>query len=443
MSQENFDDLLKQSFEKERDIPFDESAWHSLSGRLNSSRGFMLPLWSILLLSLGWLAAAGLGVFMISAYADSASPSEAGLDYTAKNSAMKLYPCDTIYQQPDTIIIKDTIFLYPSAPKTNARANSNTIKAVASDNTQITTPVAVQKIAPQIIATSIADNNLLVSSDHGSIPPLPSVPTINNVVSDRLPVDWLYKESIPTIMPQKPGRFQIGITAGWGNILQEEDNVFAALLGSKFQNDDAFAAEVEFDSNLVQQHLAPSGVLQQGINISYRLNNYFIAQAEFGQERISYQYKNSLVPSGFDLLYDEARLNAEANSLLSQRSFYYEIGFQAQLPKRLSPILQTSLRMRSHLNSITLKKLEQEAESSNTGAYILSLPEANKKNPSKGLRVEQIRLGAGLQYQISRDWAVQSSVNTYMDVRDDGWVRPDWALNVGLKYRLPAKKSKP
>ena len=437
MSQENFDDLLKQSFEKERDIPFDESAWQSLSGRLNNTRGFMLPLWSILLLSFGWLTAAGLGIFIMSSYPGYAIPAEHS---SAIGSSSALYPCDTIYQHLDTLVIKDTVFIYPSSPnKEAAETNSNTKQAIARTKTKA--PAIIQTITPQPLPTAIEDNTLAISTTTETLAPLPSTPIASNIISDKLQVDWLYKTPLPTTISKKPGRFQIGITGGWGNILNEEENVFAALLGAKLQ-DDALEVEGQFDSVSLQQHLAPTGVLQQGINVSYNLNSYFSAQAEFGQERIGYQYSSNPLSNGFNLVYDAERIDGEIDRLLSQRSLYYEIGFQSQLPKRLSPILHTRLRMRSHLSSITLEEIEPEA-SANTGAFIVDTSASNERSPSKGLRIEQIRLGAGLQYQISRDWSVQSSFDTYLDVRDDSWVRPDWSLNVGLKYRLPAKKAKP
>jgi hypothetical protein len=438
MSQDNFDDLLKQSFEKERDIPFDEEAWQSLSGRLNSTRGFLLPLWAILLLGLGWLAAAGLGFAMASHHAGAATPAEPAFHNTANSTLAKPGPCDTVYQHQDTLIIKDTVFLMPqNLPAVQAR-NTNT---VADLYTKSTAPLTVQQIKPKALPAIIDDNDIPGPTITDGISPIPAKPVASQLMSHSTQVDWLYQKTT-TRIPEQPGRFQIGISSGWGNILKEEDNIFAALTGFNNQDETALVTETEFDTAFLQQHLAPSGILQHGISLSYRLNAYFNVQAEFGRERISYEFNNNPLSNSLDPLYEEGRSNAETNRLLSQRSLFYEIGFQSQLPKRLSPILLTGLRMRSHLSSVALTPLEGEAEG-NSGAYVITPQGATNRSPSKGLRIEQVRLGTGLQYQINNDWAVHSSIDTYLDIREDSWARPDWALNVGLKYRLPAKKTKP
>lgn len=420
MSQENFDDLLRQSFDEERDIPFDESAWQALSGQLPAKKKrYALPLWVLLLLGSGWLVAT---------YSILRSTNT----YQATHNDIYEVARETVANTPSTakdticveqiVVVKDTIieYRYLNNQHSNKVASLPKLSKVNQlDIVKSSTPVDENKYATSYI----------------------KIPRLADKI-DALPIparaEYLLAVShLQQNNKSKRKRLELGVEVGThlGDInLGNNGLLNGIVLPSQDENasPDAVYSTVESNAAGESYNFTPVSLYQYGIKANYEvLNNLFI-QVGGGQESISYENYNS-APFDRAGALNALRSYAGTNQLLTQKSMYYELGLQKRFGKRrIQPIAHIGLRMRSHLNRIV-----QANTFSDQPSYLYNFSyNSTRLKEDNSLRVEQIRMGLGANLQFAKQWSLQASIDSYSSLRNDTWIRANWGINVGLHYKL-------
>lgn len=431
MSQEKFDDLLRQSFEKERDIPFEESAWQSLAGRLPNNKKYFLPLWALLLLGSGWLLTALILLWPAG-----------GTNAIAANTADSQHARTAQIAVPSPSFVTDTVYIPKVVEKTVVKYRYQTVTKPANSRLTNARPLAetekitdhqLESIDPAIttntpvrqIPESATSSRAYAELPARLIPPVPALE--NGRVTTLL--------ANPGILPASEGtnaksRFQIGLTAGWAKV---NYNSFQTSLSSL---DEAFSEAEDIAVNTSDSmQLVPLGIRQYGLQFSYRISRFFTLQAGIGRENISFQNERPF-EGQFDASQRASESYNNTDLLLSQRGLYYELGIQGRMESRLSPIAQASLRMRSHLLRFSNLEGGQGAFNVPISNQYVSAESISSNSRRKSFHLEQLKLGAGMAYRISPDWEVQTTADFYAPLRYDGWLQPQWGLNLSLFYSL-------
>lgn len=466
MSQEHFDDLLRQSFDKERAIPFDEDGWMALESQLPENKKYVLPLWLLLLLGSGWLLA---GLLFLLNKSNNTSSLKEDTPATEIKSTTEVNPIDTIYlKEREVIIQRDTIIQYIHTPsfdselKSQNKINSNETKnipiALTPSSTTIVPPFTNTTIASTPmekqqgqIATSDFIPNKTQSVQFSAVPFIPSKSTI--LVLDAPTEVFFSNTSSKGYKKQyKPRHWTKGLYVGfhYGDGRVADDKIPTAAYSSFSNSTSDNGFQVVFNNKYVIANsdtfrLAPVGLRQYGVEIGYDINRFLTVNAQIGREAYSFDHYNEGI-SGFREDNDEnsspiemeevVNINGSTSSVnnlfTTQKSIYYELGTQIRLPWRISPIIQSSLRMRSHIArtsefSSTDPMIDAQAYQLRT---FYELDRVNK------LRIEHLKLGTGLAWRLSSKLELQSSFNTYMKLRENLFLQPDWTLNIGLNYRF-------
>jgi len=438
MSQEKFDDLLRQSFDKDRDIPFDESAWQSLAGRLPDDKKYFLPLWALILLGSGWILAALALLWP-----------ETGHHPIAASTSVSQSDRSAQIAVPGPAFVADTVYIPKIVEKTVVKYRYQTISRPANSPLTSALPVAETNNLTNNKLESIDRSIKTNSPEQQEASEPPRAKTTYTELPDRLlsPIPLLERASNTTLLVQPNvspinkskharSRFQIGLTAGWARVNYNSLQTSLSSLDQAFSVNDNLAENEDIEANSSEiANLAPLGIRQYGLQASYRISRFFSIQAGIGQENISYQNERPF-EGKFDASLRANQAYSNADVLLTQTGMYYELGAQYRMESRFSPIAQTALRMRSHLlRSTNLEEGQTTVDVPNTNQYV-SAESINSISRRKSFHIEQLRLGAGLAYRISPAWEVQSTADFYAPLRYDGWLQPGWGLNFALKYSL-------
>jgi hypothetical protein len=439
MSQEKFDDLLRQSFDKDRDIPFDESAWQALEGQLPNSKKYFLPLWALVLLGAGWLLSAALMLFW---------PQPGTIAVPEKAPSSVAYPAqETNKQYTDTVFVTNTIIVRDTITKylpPNYRAAYSPPPATLLPYKTIR-PLGTSANSSDAQAASTLFDDQVVTSQSGQTPVsgesksyepslarlLPEIPALQY---DK-PIELLFgSKALQAARKPRARRFYVGLTGGWAAPNYKSLGDRYSLIHGDFVGQEDAMNQASDDT----LQLVPVGINQYGIQAGYQLNRFLSLQMEVGRENVSY-LNERLLENDFSA-YDRAATEYSGSDLLlSQRGMYYEIGLQGRTNKRLSPVARASLRMRSHLlrsfnGFIDGNELALETASSGGGFGLYSLDYGETQR--KSFQLEQLRMNAGLAYRFTPDWEIQAAADFYAPLRYDSWIQPRWGISMSLRYRL-------
>jgi hypothetical protein len=423
MSQENFDDLLRQSFDKERDIPFDESAWQALSDQLPvKNKKYALPLWALLLLGSGWLIATF-------AFIRSANTEQAALHEIEDVTKQVLADnpsslTDTVYLE-QVIVLRDTViqYRYLHHHTQHSKQPISVPAAISTRELQETKPLVPEK-KPNYTSTYVSMPRLI-----DQLETLPTPPRMEYIIT-----------SLPNIQKAKRRRWEIGVDMGThlGDLSRSQDGLLNGLANRTSQDESSFPNGSGFlDNSLASaansdNTFTPVSLYQYGIKANYEILNNLYVQAGVGQENISYENYDS-TPFDRSGALNALRSYAGTDQLLTQKSIYYELGLQKRFGnKRIQPIAHMGLRMRSNLNRVV-----QANTFSDQPAYLYNLSYSSTRlKESNTLRMEQIRMGLGINLQFAKQWSMQTSVDSYSSLRSDSWIRANWGVNMSLVYKL-------
>lgn len=465
MSQEHFDDLLRQSFDEERAIPFDEDGWMALENQLPKKRRYILPLWFLLLLGSGWLLA---GLLFFLNDKNNTESVKINTPATEIKSAAEVNQIDTVYlKEPEIIIQRDTIIQYIHSPsfdselklqnKTNSSETKNLPIALTPTsttidppftNTTIASPPIEEKQQGQIITDNIGPNKKAPSVQFATAPFIPKKSTILVLEAPAEVVfsntaNKGYKKQYKPLHWTKD--LYVGVHYGDGRVADDKipTTVYSGFSSATLDNSIQVLNNKYVIANADTFRLAPVGLRQYGVEVGYDINRFITVNAQIGREAYSFDHYNEGISSfrenndeinlegAYEIEYDSN--NTGTNNLFTtQKAMYYELGTRVRLPWRISPILQSSLRMRSHIT----RNSEFQSRSLTADAQSVQLNTFNEQDRVNKLRIEHLKLGTGLAWRLSPRLELQSSFNTYMKLRKEVFLQPDWTLNIGLNYRF-------
>ena len=467
MSQEHFDDLLRQSFDEERAIPFDEDGWMALESQLPRKRRYILPLWFLLLLGSGWLLA---GLLFFLNDKNNTESLKTNTPATEMKSAAEVNQIDTIYlKEPEIIIQRDTIIQYIHTPifdsdlklqnKTNSSETKHLPIALTPASTTIDPPFTNTTIASipieekqqgQIITDNIGPNK----TPNAPFAAAPFIPKKSTILLLEAPAEVVFSNAVNKGYKKqyKPLHWTkdlyVGLHYGDGRVAEDKipTTVYSSFSSATLDNSFQVLNNKYVIANSDTFRLAPVGLRQYGVEVGYDINKFITVNAQIGREAYSFDHYNEGISSfredndeNSDPMTMEEVININGGTsgginelFTTQKAMYYELGTRVRLPWRISPILQSSLRMRSHIT----RNSEFQSRSLTADTQSFQLNTHSEQDRVNKLRIEHLKLGTGLAWRLSPKLELLSSFNTYMKLRKEVFLQPDWTLNIGLNYRF-------